>query len=348
MLHITNGDSAADLIQDAVFSGQILAWRDVLHEGPVPADLSLAQLSERRAEFIAAQGWGQLYEVKASFAERDLTLSRFREHEEIVLWFEHDLYDQLQLLQLLDWFFRHERGATRLSLICIGEYPGLHPFRGLGQLTADQMASLFPVRHALSYKELKTGHLAWQAFSAPDPTEIEKLLATNLSALPFLRHALLRHLQQFPSTTNGLARTEQQILAAVAAGHNTPSVIFRFDQAQEETVFMGDWTLWTYLKRLCEGAQPLLAVTGGAEFFLPLIDSTPEFEAQTLTLTAAGRAVHAGDLDHIACNGIDRWLGGVHLHGPEAAWRWDGIQLVAAPSALARPAFPVTKEAQRL
>lgn len=337
MLHITNGDNAADLIKDAVFTGQILAWRDVLHEGPVPAGLGLPQLSELRGAYIAAQGWGKLYEIKASFAERDGLMARFREHDEIVLWFEHDLYDQLQLIQLLAWFFGRERGATKISLICLGEYPGIHPFHGLGQLTVNQMAALFPVRHVVTHKEMKTGFLAWQAFTAPDPTEIEKLLATNLTVLPFLRAALLRHLQQFPSTRNGLSRTEQQILAGVAAGNHTPGEIFIFDQAQEEAVFMGDWTLWSYVKRLCEAAEPLLRGENGARFVFPREDPQPEFLAQKFFLTEAGQAVLDGEFDAIELNGIDRWLGGVHLQGDEAAWRWDGIKLVASQ-------LPVTKE----
>ena len=331
MLHITNGDSAADLIKDAVFTGQILAWRDVLHEGPVPAGLELSQLSEVRAAYIVAQEWGKLYEVKASFAERDGLMARFREHDEIVLWFEHDLYDQLQLIQLLAWFFDRERGATKLSLICIGEYPGIHPFHGLGQLTVNQMASLFPVRHIVTYKEMKTGFLAWQAFTSANPTELEKLLATNLTALPFLRNALMRHLQQFPSTHNGLSRTEQQILAAVAAGKSTPGEIFAYDQAQEEHVFMGDWTLWSYVKRLCEATEPLLRVADGTRFLLPIDEPKPEFLAQTLHLTEAGQAVYENDFDAIELNGIDRWLGGVQLQGTVAAWRWDGVSLVSAP-----------------
>lgn len=328
MLHITNGDSAADLIKDAVFSGQILAWRDVLHEGPVPSGLSLSQLSELRAEFIAAQGWGAFHTVKASFAERDETLERFREHDEVVLWFEHDLYDQLQLIQILSWFHGRERGATRLSLICIGDYPGIHPFHGLGQLNPDQVASLFPVRRAVVPKEMKTSYLAWQAFTAPDPTEIERLLTTNLTALPYLRNALLRHLQQFPSTANGLSRTEQQILNAVFANQQTPGEIFLYDQSQEENVFMGDWTLWCYVKNLCEGNEPLLIVEKGTPFFLPLDTATPEFRAQRLALTEAGLAVLAGEADHLKLNGIDRWLGGVRLQYPEAVWRWDGFKLV--------------------
>ena len=329
MLHITNGDVTADLIKDAVFTGQIIAWRDVLHEGPVPAGLELPQLSDVRGAYIAAQGWGKLFDVKASFAERDGLMARFREHDEIVLWFEHDLYDQLQLIQLLAWFFSRERGATKLSLICIGEYPGIHPFHGLGQLNSDQMAALFPIRHPVSYKEMKTGFLAWLAFTAPDPTEIEKLLATNLTALPFLRDALLRHLQQFPSTHNGLSRTEQQILAAVAAAKQTPAEIFHDDQAQEENVFMGDWTLWNYVKRMCEAAEPLLKVENGTRFSIPLNEPNAEFLAQRLILTEAGQAVFENEFDAVDLNGIDRWLGGVHLEGKNAAWRWDSVTLVA-------------------
>ena len=45
--------------------------------------------------------------------------------------------------------------------------------------------------------------------------------------------------------------------------------------------------------------------------------------ATRLRLTAAGARVLRGEADHVALNGVDRWVGGVHLHGPEARWRWD-------------------------
>ena len=31
----------------------------------------------------------------------------------------------------------------------------------------------------------------------------------------------------------------------------------------------------------------------------------------------------AADADHVELNGIDRWVGGVHLHGEATPWRWD-------------------------
>jgi hypothetical protein len=100
LLHITNGDCAVAVISKVV-SGTILPWRDVLHEGPVRAGLSLEALSEERAAFIADAGWGSFDEVLSSFKARDAAFRRAGEHDEIVLWFEHDLYDQSALIRLL-------------------------------------------------------------------------------------------------------------------------------------------------------------------------------------------------------------------------------------------------------
>ncbi|HXW06985.1 MAG TPA: hypothetical protein VD833_17260 [Vicinamibacterales bacterium] len=44
----------------------------------------------------------------------------------------------------------------------------------------------------------------------------------------------------------------------------------------------------------------------------------------TIARTAAGSSVLARQLDRVTTCGIDRWFGGVHLHGRNPPWRWDG------------------------
>ena len=51
MLHVTNGDSTVEIMRRADVVGDIVAWRDVLHEGPVPA-LPPAELRPLRAEAL--------------------------------------------------------------------------------------------------------------------------------------------------------------------------------------------------------------------------------------------------------------------------------------------------------
>lgn len=325
MLHITNGDSTAGSLRHSGLGGDVLPWRDVLHEGPVPASLSLDELRPIRARFIVEVGMGSADDVLADFAERDATLTRFREHDEVLLWFEHDLYDQLQLIQLLDYFSQQNLGSTHLSLICINAFPGIKPFFGLGQLTPEQLASLYPVRQPISPAMLRLGHDAWDAFRSPDPTALEELLRTDTTILPFLAAAFLRHLEQFPATDSGLSRTERQILQAVAVGARTPVEIFLVDQRQEDAPFMGDWPLWMHLSRLCQVPQPLLALADDTAFTFPQQGQSPDaFSAQHLALTPQGHAILAGQADWIRLSGgIERWLGGVHLLGGDAVWRWD-------------------------
>ena len=51
-------------------------------------------------------------------SQRDRGLVESLNHDEVVLWFEHDLSDQLQLIQILDWFAHQGRRRTKLTLIC--------------------------------------------------------------------------------------------------------------------------------------------------------------------------------------------------------------------------------------
>ncbi|MET0396958.1 MAG: DUF1835 domain-containing protein, partial [Longimicrobiaceae bacterium] len=267
-LHVTNGDAAAEPLRRAVPGGEVLPWRDVLHEGPVPAGLAPAELDRVRARFLAG-GRATPDEVLADLEARDAALAAAAGGGEVVLWFEHDLYDQLQLLQVLDRLGDGDTAGARVSLVCIGEFPGVEPFHGLGQLTAEQLASLYPGRAPVTAGQRALARAAWAAFRAPDPTELERVLAGDTGALPFLRGALLRHLEQFPAVGDGLARTERQVLEAVAAGAATPGEIFVADQAREERVFMGDTTLWGYVAGLAAGPEPLLRAADGAPFRLP-------------------------------------------------------------------------------
>ena len=115
MLIITNGSSAVAAMERAGIVGEKLPWEDVLHDGPIPAGLDLEALSTVRARFIADRGWGAFDEMRSDFRRRDGRLRASHDDDEVVLWFEHDLYDQLQLLQLLDWFGAPVRRPQRLS-----------------------------------------------------------------------------------------------------------------------------------------------------------------------------------------------------------------------------------------
>src|ERR1700704_2131803 len=210
-LHVTNGDVAASTLEQLFPHDDVLPWRDPMVDGPFPAGLDLAAASQLRAAHLAGPNL-EHDQVLRDFRLRDEHLASASRYREITLWFEHDLLDQLQILQILDRLAGAELAGTRLSMICINSYPGVDPFRGLGQLDPAQMATLLDKASAVTARQLILARAGWAAFWSPDPRDIETLLTEDLQALPYLGAALARHLQEFPSTSNGLGRTDRQLL----------------------------------------------------------------------------------------------------------------------------------------
>ena len=320
MLHIHNGDSTAGTARKADLPDEHLAWREALICGPTPRGLSDDDFWQLRARHLS-----DAYGVKAQDCEKELrqqqeVLARFYDHEEVVLWFEHDLFCQLHLIYLLDWFAKRELGKTTLSLICIDNFPGIDDFRGLGQLNEEQLASLFPQRREIGTAQLNLGAKAWQAYSSSDPSHIESLLAEDTMALPFLKSALFKHLERFPSLRNGLGREASLCLKLVADGQADFKALFPAFGKREPLYGFGDAQVVLELKRLGNGPHPLLNMSNDGN--VSPMDSDRLLRA-SFQITDHGKAVLNGDEDFVRLNGIDMWLGGVQLQGNEAAWRWD-------------------------
>ena len=308
-MHLTSGDINAGRLTEAGLPGRIVACIDVLHEGPTPAGVEGAAWRQLRAGFAAARGWATHEWALGRLADAATAIDGAVDEDEVVLWFEHDLVCQLMLVRILAQL----DGLTSapLSLICIGHHPEVPSFRALGDLNVAQTSALFRERNRVTSDVRRTAREVWSAFAASDPTALARVAADELPPLPWLAPALRRHLEQFPSTRDGLGRTERTILTLLADGVRSRSELFRAAQALEATPFMGDTIFWSYLDDLGRGAEPLVAADGDA-----------------VRLTPAGRDVLDGRRDAIDARGIDRWLGGVHVQSSPAphrqpVWRWN-------------------------
>jgi hypothetical protein len=263
--------------------------------------------------------------VLARSRAHSAALLDFGRHKEVALWFEHDLFCQVNLLYLLDWFASRSMDGTRLSLICIDAFPGIEDFRGLGQLTPEQMASLFDTRGEVTSREMELAARAWAAYCSPDPRALTDLLDEDTSALPFLADALRRHLARFPSVENGLGRIEGTALELVASGRRDFGTLFAEFGRAEPAYGFGDFQFWLALERLGSGREPMLTIEG-AQAARDTLQSGGLLGV-ACDVTDAGRAVLAGEADFVERNGIDVWLGGVHVRDGGPIWRWDGAAL---------------------
>src|SRR3954451_13008877 len=152
-LHVTNGDVVASTLEKLLPNDDVLPWRDPMVDGPFPAGLDPEATSRLRAAHLVGQKLDH-DEVLRDFRLRDEHLASASRYREIILWFEHDLLDQLQTLQILDRLAGAELAGTRLSMICINSFPGIDPFRGLGQLDRAQMATLLDKASVVTIQQL--------------------------------------------------------------------------------------------------------------------------------------------------------------------------------------------------
>jgi hypothetical protein len=310
-------------MNEARIVGDILPWRDVLHDGPVPGGLSLREMSRVRAGFLAGAGAGGQAEMLAAFAARDAVVERYDTYDGVVLWFEWDLYDQLQLIQLLD-FFAGKLGTReqplKLEIVCIEGY--------LGNLPPERFKELGKQRQPVDVETLLLGRKAWEAVTSSDPNAVMEVLANDTSRLPFLAGALRRFLEELPWTRDGLARSERQLMDGIANGHKTFGEAFGYCADQEERIYLGDASAADYLGRLAGGTSPLVSFQSNGD-----IDWREQiFMESELSLTDAGKAVLDGNIDWIELGGSDRWLGGMHLEGSSAKWRWDADSQKPVPA----------------
>jgi len=322
-LHISNGD-ATD-VPGTGLARRVVYWRDILHEGPV-LEVPPTELRRIRVDYLATHHGVDHAGTMRQFTERDQALEANRDGE-YVLWFEADLYDQLQLTEILARLAGLGVPAECITLICIGEHAGIAHFGGLGELTAAQLREL-PDTDAcarLTPAALELATRAWAAFRAPAPEGLAAIAAARLGELRFLGEAFDRLSREYPATRDGLSLTERRVLAAVAdgapsagptAGPTAGRAVARA-MARETRPFMGDTTYLHRMHRMAAGPNPLLRLEPSDP------PDRPVELATGVRLTDTGARVLAGQADQIALNGIDRWIGGVHLRGHHVPWRWD-------------------------
>ena len=227
-LHVTNGESTAGTLRASSLDGDVLSWDDALHAGPLADDPSESR--RLRAAFLAQHGWGEAAAIERELEHRDRRLAAA---QRVALWFEHDLFDQLQLIQILSQLDPN----GRVELVQADDY--------LGALSAIELEALWPTRSRLDAATIELAREAWRAVTDDD---IEAFLERDTSALPHLRAALLRLLEERAP----VPRTKRQLLSALRDGPRTPLELFHANQEMEDAVFLGDSWCFLYLYELAQ------------------------------------------------------------------------------------------------
>jgi hypothetical protein len=212
ILHITNGDSTTKLLEKLNFKDSIITWREMLCEGKTSIDVGSENFWKMRFDFFNTS-----YKTsKRTFINRTVreyrNLCKEKKQDEIVLWFEYDLFCQINMLAVISWLKRY-RKDRKISLVCSGNLDGKKGLFNLQQLTTEELTNHYHNRTVLTQDDIEYADYIWQLYCSDSPLRLEAVYKFNpMSPFVYLEKAIKVHLQRFPSINNGLNKIENHIL----------------------------------------------------------------------------------------------------------------------------------------
>ena len=255
-LHVLNGDATAYPFADAGLPGDVAVWREMLSEGPLlPFSQFNNNLWALRQNWLVEQ-FGNRPEEEDGYDKKVVAefdrIGRYAEYDEVILWFEHDLFCQINLVFLLTFFAHVDLGKTGLKQVSINQFGGVANFKGLGQLTGAQLATLYPQAEFLTTYELTLAARVWSAYAASDWVALTNLLTENFGRLHFLRAALSAHIARLQVEVNGLSLIENQLLTLIQATPKTTRQVVGEWLSNDLIYGLGDWSIENYLIQLIQ------------------------------------------------------------------------------------------------
>lgn len=212
LLHITNGDAFTKRLSTLKLKGDVITWREMLCEGKTLTNVGSENFWKTRFEFLNTN-----YKVSKSwFIEKTLkeyrSLCNHKQQDHIVLWFEYDLFCQINMLAVLSWL-KANRKYAEISLVCSGKEDATDKMYSLNELSNEQLSKHFENRIVLTQDDVEYADYVWQLYCSDNPIRLENLGDFKKYQFDYLSEAISSHLRRFPTIKNGLNEMENKILS---------------------------------------------------------------------------------------------------------------------------------------
>ena len=326
-LHIVNGSSAAGMVRQALGLSRddLISHDDLLSCGPLFPLRSIDEWRSQRENYLRT-----LYPFEFYFdsVNRDLLscAEDLRHADRVTLWLGTGLAEQVLFAWLIQLFCLLNVDLDKLRVIQFSTDPKMgYEILGIGMLNADQVKA-HPEPFVLDEVAIDSLEGAWMAAISSTPARLVEFLASDPGPLPFLERSLQSLITRFPNFESGLSLWDFELLRQVVERGPTAAKVIGFTMIRliDNLDCIGDAHLFARLKLLGNLSlnQPLVSLKG----------NLAEMRETEVTVTETGKAVLNGEVNAVRLNGIDEWVGGIHLNSAagEVWFQRDGV-LVDVP-----------------
>jgi hypothetical protein len=306
-VHIVNGDSPGGCLRVGLrlSRDQVLVSEDPLSSGPAPATADLGVWRSIREKYI--RELLKSYWPNFSFDEyADHGLLMNAEHlgreKAIVAWAGLGLQDQLLLAWVVFLFDRLSLDISKLLVVQFDRLPSGQEVFSIGELPPETLRAHHPVPRRLDFQEAEELRRLWKVYTSDEPAVLSNYAAGS-SPMPITHRAVSRLLYRYPDVRSGLGVWDERLLCNTAKNGPKALRVIGHTMASESLDRQGDPYLLHRLTALASCRSPLVSLSGNP---VELRDCEAE-------LTSVGADVLAGKVNNVHQNGIDDWVGGVHL-----------------------------------
>ena len=252
VLHILNGDSTASTLKHTTIEGDIIVWREMLCEGLICKEVGSDEFWLKRYAFFKNEVGIDKLEYYDKIIKEIVKLKDISYYEEVVLWFEYDLFCQVNLMALCTYLLENYRKSVTYYLVCTGKEKGKEQLQTLSDYDAESYLKLLEKRVKLSRSKLLFAKQCWEIYVENNPEKLNTFNFSKYSTFPYFQKAINQHLERFPKA-NGLNQIQQKILEVIDTGNMNKNQIVNemlIWQSMKTVYGFGDLQYSLYLDKL--------------------------------------------------------------------------------------------------
>ena len=191
-LHVLPGDATVETFKASGIEGDIAVCRECLVVGDVSGS-TLSEFWENRARYLSGEnpeaGTGYHENVVREFAK----LTALGSDSEINLWFEYELFCQVNMWFCLSLLAESTADIFRVAPVTLSE---ANTWDGFGNLTPDDLKECLDARVKFSRDDIDLGTRLWSAFRTANHAALEQLSKIESPAFPKLREVCLAAIEK--------------------------------------------------------------------------------------------------------------------------------------------------------
>ena len=211
--HIINGDGLAGKMTELDIPGEVIVWRELLCEGPTVQDVGSDEFVEIRKKFVSETYGISPEDYEDKVVSRLEKLRQLEGYEEVILWFEFDLYCHINMIAAISFFLQHKKEVP-MYLVCSKKLKGENGHKPLTQLNAKQLYNHYQNKIPLTSDDLQMANFIWELYCSNNPLQLKAQIKKH-SNFEYLSSCIRAHIERFPNSKTGINTLERNILTIV-------------------------------------------------------------------------------------------------------------------------------------